>query len=219
MRSRLVLAGLTALALAACSDDETTNVTINHPGNGTAVTLRGILVGALYSGDIEVTVGTTGTTSIPVTGCVYLGAAACTALSGTYNNSTLVLIFSSGTPALTFTGTYSTGTGELHGSFTGDDDGEFVVINDDDVDVYCGTFDGDANGTWNFAIAGSSLDGVYDDGSGPEDLSGSVNGNAVSIIFSGGTASGTLSGTSASGNWVSAGNNGTWTGSSSGCRS
>jgi hypothetical protein len=215
----VLAAAAAALIAVGCSNDDPAGPGAStEPGNGVAVTMKGILVGATFSGDIEITIGATGTTSFPVTGCLYLGSATCVTLTGTYTLGTKTITYTSASPSITFTGTYN--GGEIHGSFSGADSGEFVLIDGSAV-TFCGTFDGDANGTWNFVVEGTGLDGVYDDGSGPEDLSGSVNGNAFSITFSGGTASGTRNGTSASGTWSAAGgaNTGTWTGSSSGCRS
>lgn len=217
MKHRLIAAAMAAAFIATgCGDDD------DPAGPGTTiepglvvVTMKGVLVGATFSGDIEITIGT-GTTTAGVTGCLYLSQASCTALTGTYTVATKGITFTAASPSITFTGTYN--GGEIHGSFSGAESGEFVLIDGSAV-VFCGTFDGDANGTWNFVVEGNGLDGVYDDGTGPDDLSGTVNGNSFSITFSGGTASGTRNGSSASGTWVAAGNNGTWTGSSSGCRS
>lgn len=218
MQHRLIAATMAALMAAGCGgdDDPAGPGASTEPGHGVAVTMKGILVGTTFSGDIEITIAAAGTTTFGVTGCLYLSQATCTALTGSYTLATKVITYSSASPAITFTGTYS--GGEIHGSFSGAESGEFVLVDGSAV-VFCGTFDGDANGTWNFVVEGNGLDGVYDDGSGPEDLSGTVNGNSFAISFSGGTASGTRNGTSASGTWASGGNNGSWTGSSNGCRS
>jgi len=212
-----ILVALLALGIGACKDDPAGPGASDEPGSGSAVVMKGILVGSVYSGDLELTVAATGSgNTFPVTGCVYLSVATCTSVSGTYNSGAKALAAATGSPSLSFAGTYV--NREIHGSFTGADSGEFVLINGT-VTVYCGTFTGDASGTWNFTIAGSGLDGIYDDGSGPDDLTGSVSGNNVSITFSGGTATGTISGASASGGWTASPSSGTWSGSSSGCRS
>lgn len=215
-----VLAALAATALLgapACSNDDPAGPTSGDPGT-VAVTFKGIFVGAALSGDIEITIAATTGATAGVSGCIYFGSATCTALSGSYTLATKAITYASAGPSITFTGSWN--AGEIHGSFTGADAGDFVLIDGSAV-TFCGTFNGDANGTWNFVVEGNGLDGVYDDGSGPEDLTGTVNGNSFSITFSGGTAAGTRNGNAASGTWSAAGgaNTGNWTGSSTGCRS
>ena len=218
MRSTVFALGMAVSVLTACGSDSTGPSASTEPGGTTAVNLTGILVGSTLSGDILITVAANaaGAASVGVTGCVYLGAAACTAAAGTYNKNTKALGFTTSSPALVFVGTYASGKAE--GTFSGSDAGDFVVRTGT-ASTYCGTFTGAASGTWNFVISGTSLSGVYDDGSGGSSLSGTVSGNSLSITFSGGTAAGTLSGSSASGTWTAGVDSGTWSGSNTGCRS
>ena len=205
---------LLAIGAAACSKDSTSPQTSVDPGNGTAVQMKGTLANVSLSGDIDITISATGSS---VTGCVYLKSATCSSVSGSYNTGTKALNFSTASPTITFTGTYASGV--VQGTIaTASGSGVFVVRNGT-VSVFCGTFTGAAAGTWNFTISGSSLVGVYDDGSGNNYLSGTATGSALAITFSAGTAAGTISGASASGTWTSGGGNGTWTGGTAGCRS
>ena len=219
MRSSVLSLTLAALVLTACGDDSTGPSNSTAPGGTAAVAMKGIFVGAASDGDIDITIAANAgsAASVGVTGCVYLSAAACTAATGTYVVASKGLTFSTSSPALTFAGTYS--NGKVEGGFTGADAGDFVVRDGASVTAYCGTFTGDASGTWNFVISGNALSGVYDDGSGSAALSGTKSGSSVSITFAGGTAAGTLSGATASGSWAAGVDAGTWSGSSSGCRS
>ncbi len=205
---------LLAITAAGCSKDSTSPAASPDPGNGTAVQLKGTLANVSLTGDIDITVAATGNT---VSGCVYLKSATCTAATGTYNTGTKALNFSTSSPAITFTGTYSSGV--VQGTFTAASGNGVFVVRNGTVSVYCGTFAGAASGTWNFTLSGSSLVGVYNDGSGNNYLTGTATGNALAITFSAGSASGTASGATASGTWTSGGGSGTWTGGTAGCRS
>ena len=203
--------------VAACSKDSTGPGNSGDPGNGVAVVLKGTLVGVTLSGDIDITIAATGSaTSLPITGCLYLRSASCVAVTGAYTIGTKALVFTTSGPSLSFNGTYS--GGQVDGGFSGSESGDWVARTGT-ATVYCGTFAGDASGTWNFVISGGTLDGIYDDGSGGNALSGTVSGNNLSITFAGGTATGTLGGASASGTWSAPPDNGTWSGSNVGCRS
>lgn len=82
------------------------------------------------------------------------------------------------------------------------------------VRVYEGTYSGTASGTWNFAIQGPALIGVYRsaDNQTTGSIYGIVDSSTISLDSPSGT--GTLSGNSASGSWQtsSPGGAGTWTG-------
>ena len=208
---------LVAIAGLGCSKDSTGPVAV-EPGNGTAVNLKGTLANASLSGDIDITIAGTATSGVAaVTGCVYLRTATCVSAPGTYTVASKALSFGTASPALAFTGTYSGGV--VQGAFTGTSGAGVFTVRDGTVSVYCGTFAGAASGRWNFVIDGSTLDGLYNDGSGNYRLTGTVSGNSLSITYAAGTATGTLSGATASGSWSAGGGSGTWTGSNSGCRS
>lgn len=241
MRSRWFTAAL-MVALVACSDDSNpAGPTAQEPGNGTAVTMKGILVGAGLSGDIELTIAGSAAASVaspmrfsvrgtnavvPVTGCAYLGVTTCTTITGTYNTATDALAFTTANPALSFTGTWVDGV--IEGSYVGDYVGDFVV-SQGTVLVYCGYFDGAASGDWNLVLSGTSspyeVTGVYDDGSGPDRFFGTATGSAppytLNVSFSGGTATGTLTATGGSGTWRAVGStspDGDWEATNAFCR-
>lgn len=112
-----------------------------------------------------------------------------------------------------FTGTITL-TG-IDGTYTGPNGpGSFSVqdISGGAVAVYCGDYTGDADGSWNLVErADGSLSGVALPGAGA--LTGTRTGDAISLTFDGGTATGTITGTTASGVWtLSAGGGGSWTG-------
>ena len=239
MRNRWFTAALMVM-LAACSEDSNpAGPTAQEPGNGTAVTMKGILVGAGLSGDIEITIAgsaaalvsgpmfsTRGTLAVvPVTGCAYLSTTTCVTITGTYNTATDALAFTTTNPALSFTGTWVDGV--IEGSYTGAYTGDFVV-SQGTVLVYCGYFDGNASGDWNLVLAGTAspyeVTGVYDDGSGPDRFFGTATGNGpytLNVSFPGGTATGTLTATGGSGTWRAVGStspDGDWEATNAFCR-
>jgi hypothetical protein len=226
------------VALAAsCGDDGGTGPSEAEPepGTGTAATFGGTLAGGGISGELELTIAGSAAAAtrmatlpqfrvsgarviVSVTGCLYLGGS-CVALTGTYDTQTKALNVSGG--GYTFTGTWA--NGRIEGTFTGPGvDGLFVVHGStrETVQVYCGTYTGDSDGIWNLVRRASVLSGVYNDVSGDSgELSGTLNNNAVSVSFTGGSASGTLSGSVMSGTWQTAdGSSGTWSGTLNGCR-
>ena len=203
---------------AACSKDSTSPAADVDPATGTITNMKGTLANTTYSGDIDINIAATATSgSAAITGCVYLKSATCTAAAGTYTVSSKALAFTTTSPALSFAGTYASGV--VQGTVSGAGGAGFMTIRKGSVSVYCGSFSGAAAGRWNFVITGSTLDGIYNDGSGNVRLTGSVNSsNAASITFASGTAAGTISGASASGTWTAGTSTGTWTGSNSGCR-
>lgn len=86
------------------------------------------------------------------------------------------------------------------------------------VKCYEGTWSGNVdgiiwNGTWNFIIVGSYLQGSYK-GDTSGSYVGQVNGSSLDIDLYSGSAQGSLGGDCASGNWALIGYTGTW----SGCR-
>jgi hypothetical protein len=145
-----------------------------------------------------------------------VGAAPIT-ITGTYVASTKAVALSGG--GFTIAGTIDD-TGKLLGTYThATVEGSVVAYQHtpaNPVTVYCGTYAGDAGGIWNSILRGTSLSGVYDNVDGSDGyLTGTVNGNSVSITeitaSPGGTATGSISGTTLSGTWSGPGFAGTWT--------
>jgi hypothetical protein len=224
------------LALAACSKDSTGPEPVVDPGTGTPVEFNGTLASGTITGDISITIEGSAASArvvgggiafdvsgsravVPVSGCLYLGSTTCTAVTGTYNTVTKVLSFTTTSPAFTFTGTYS--SGRVSGTFTGAGGSGSFVVHSGTVQVFCGTFAGDASGVWNLVRHGNDVYGIAVDvgGTNSLQLTGTMSGTTINLTFTGGTASGTISGTSMSGMWTTlVGDAGTWTGSTSGCR-
>jgi hypothetical protein len=204
--------------LTACGKDSTSPAVNVGPGTGTAVNLKGTLASVTLSGDIDITIAANASNGLaPITGCVYLKTATCVTATGNYTLATKALSFSTASPAIVFTGSYADGV--VNGTFTHSAGAGIFTTRSGSVTVYCGTFSGNASGRWNFTITGSTLDGVYNDGSSSNRLAGTVSGSNLSITFAAGTAAGTLSGSSASGTWTAGSASGTWAGTNAGCRS
>jgi hypothetical protein len=141
-------------------------------------------------------------------------AASTHALIGMYEDSSMVIAATG--DGYNFGGIYD-GASHLEGAMTGAAMGTFVAIRDDDNNsvVYCGTFTGDDEGTWNFTIEDNSMYGSYiTTGSDTGVLEGTVSGNTLTITEGGvQIATGTRNGDNVSGTWNSGGGSGTWTGS------
>jgi hypothetical protein len=213
---------------------------VPEPGNGTPISMKGILVGDGLSGDLELNFAgsVAGRMASPlrfsvrdnqavvaVTGCAYLSTTTCVTITGTYDNVTDALNFTTANPALTFTGTWVDGVieGTYNGAFAGD-----FVVSQGTVLVYCGYFDGASSGDWNLVLSGTAspyeITGVYDDGSGPERFFGNATGNGpytMNISFPDGSATGTLTATGGSGTWRLLGSStpdGDWEATNAFCR-
>lgn len=137
-----------------------------------------------------------------------------TALTGTFAAPALTI--SGG--GYSFSGTV-TASG-IAGSYTGPNGAGTFAVQDTAagaVQVYCGTYAGDASGTWNLVErADGALSGSANPGAGL--LEGTRTGDSIELTFDGGTASGTIAGTTATGTWsLSSGGGGTWTGTVGGC--
>lgn len=210
-RSTLGRAALAALALAAvsCKSDKVTGTTINS-ALGSYYGVFGASNGsASVGGTVVIVVVATG-----ATGTLTPVGAAGVALAGTYNSGSGAVSLTGG--GHTLSGTIS--NGELDGNYAGPAGagsfGTHQGASSADVALFCGTYDGASTGVWNLAKTGNSLVGAYaDDGGGSARLTGTLGGSAISITFTGGTASGTLaSATSMNGTWTAGVNSGTWTG-------
>lgn len=230
LRCGIVMVAL--LAVTACSESGS-DATEPQPGGDTALSFVGTLAGDGVSGELEVTVAAgsaaaavraplfavSGTMAIvSVSGCLYLGGG-CVAVTGTYNTDSRSFSVSGG--GFTFTGTFSNGT--IAGTFAGPGSaGQFVAHSDPQGtgQSFCGTYTGDSDGIWNLVRRGTRVVGVYNDAGGDTgQLTGTANGNGITLSFTGGSATGTVSGNAVSGSWQTVdGDAGTWTGTLRGCR-
>jgi hypothetical protein len=121
------------------------------------------------------------------------------------------------------TGTYTGPYGS--GGFSGVDTTSYEATN------YCGSFDGNASGTWNMTVSeGGTLSGVsYGEGGGDaftEVFTGTVSSGEISVEYECGTeegsrteglAEGSITGGTVSGTWECGSYSGTFEGTSSGC--
>jgi hypothetical protein len=226
-----VLSGFIALGLGACSSDDNNG---GGGGGGGTSSFVGTVVGGNAndeSGSLTfdiagtalappASITTNSSASLTVTGTLTLvsPAAGSQALTGTYDDATNQLDLSGG--GYTFTGVFD-GNSRLEGTYAGaNGPGLFVTALDlGNAVAFCGTFDGDDDGTWNFVVNGTTLSGSALTSSGDAaPLDGTVTAGAVSIVNpldpqGPPLATGTITGTSATGLWDDGqGSSGTWTG-------
>ncbi|HEY7029319.1 MAG TPA: hypothetical protein VH438_17015 [Gemmatimonadales bacterium] len=227
----MALSGLIAVGIGACSSDDNNG---GGGGGGNTSSFVGTVVGGTTNNesgsltfDIAGTalappasITTNSSASLTVTGTLTLvsPAAGTEALTGTYDDATNQLDLSGG--GYTFTGVFD-GTSRLEGTYTGaNGPGLFVTALDaGNAIAFCGTFDGDEDGTWNFVVNGTSLSGSALTSSGNvAPLDGTVAGTDITIVNPANPtgpalATGTINGNNASGTWDDgAGSSGTWTG-------
>ncbi|HSE46780.1 MAG TPA: hypothetical protein VLA89_15770 [Gemmatimonadales bacterium] len=225
-----VLTGFIALGLGACSSDDNGG---GGGGGGTSSFVGTVVGGAANNESGSLTFDIAGTAlappasittmssaSLTVTGTLTLvsPAAGTQTLTGTYDDATNHLDLSGG--GYTFTGVFD-GTSRLEGTYNGANGaGLFVAALDlGNAVAFCGTFDGDDDGTRNFVVNGTVLSGSALTSSGDvAPLDGTVTGGAVSIVNpldpqGPPLATGTITGPSATGIWDDGqGSSGTWTG-------
>jgi hypothetical protein len=146
-------------------------------------------------------------------------------LAGTYTSSTKHVSVTGG--GFTVNGTFTDASGQFAGDYTGAnaDHGSWTVVSGT-VKIFCGSYNGNAAGTWNLVLNDAGqLRGVAQTSSGAIDLVGTYNSSTGAITVTSpddGTigASGTLNSTSGggSGNWsVSGQTAGNWTANTNGC--
>jgi hypothetical protein len=205
--------------------------------SGDTTEFEGVLAGDNQSGTVSITVAAivasvavprpAGAPTAPlepaadvtVTGSLKIKGGSSVTLSGTYNTDTRSLTATGGG----YTLSASFAHGRLSGTLTGPAGTILFTAfpkGGPEVQLYCGTFGGDAIGVWNLVRHGNDLAGAFHetDGSGAGVLTGTVSGSNVSVTFTGGLAVGTLSGNTMSGTWSNtSGDNGTWTGSRDAC--
>jgi hypothetical protein len=156
--------------------------------------------------------------SFTVTGSLSYDGGAAVALSGSYDDATDILALTGG--GYTFGGSFD-GVDRIEGIMSGTASGSFVATKAASAKAYCGTYDGDDQGTFSFVIAGSVVRGSavssVNGPNAPIALDGTISGSTISIHAPGssaGFATGTLSGTNVSGTWDDGqGSTGTWSGS------
>ena len=228
IRSLAVLSGFVALGLGACSSDSNgggggggnTSSFVGTVAGGTAFDESGSLTFDIAGTALAPPAGiTTMSASLTVTGTLTLVSPTpgTEALTGTYDDATNQLNLSGG--GYTFTGVYD-GTSRLEGTYTGGNGpGAFVTALDvGNAIAFCGTFDGDDDGTWNFVVSGTSLSGSVLTSSGDlAPLDGTVTGTDISIVnpvnpTGPALATGTINGNDATGTWDTGVQSGTWTG-------
>jgi hypothetical protein len=160
-----------------------------------------------------------------ITGTLALTGGATINLSGTYTPASSAVSLSGTGYAVT--GTYTSSSSHFSGDYTGPagDHGSWAVESGT-VKVFCGTYNGNAAGTWNLILNDAGqLRGVAFTSSGAIDLVGTYNSGTGAIVITSpddGTvgATGTLNSTTGggSGNWsVSGQTAGSWTANTSGC--
>lgn len=217
----VALVAAVALGTPGCSSTPSTG----DAGGVGGTPYSGVFTGAKESGVIDVVVSSGGAQTkdirlqslLQVTGSIRLVGGMTINVTGTYDDVTKQLTLSGG--GYSFTGTGA--SDGVNGTYMGPNgSGVFTVLTGQTVTVYCGSYAGDAMGSWNFVVSGSSLSGsAVDSGGGGDTFTGTVNGGMVSITSKAmSTASGTISGNTATGTWQSAGGKkGTWTGTA-GCK-
>jgi hypothetical protein len=201
------------LTLSGCSKDH--KPTSPNGNNNNSLGFIGTVNGTngSLSGSLSFSITNT---SVAGTFKVVTPAIATHALAGVYNSTSKVLNATG--DGFTFNGLYD-GNHRLEGTMTGPTTGLFLAVRNDDnlAMAFCGTFSGDDNGIWNFAIEGTTVTGSFTTTSGSTGaLDGAISGNTITIVNpSGGNplATGTKSGNNASGNWDDGqGHVGTWIG-------
>lgn len=187
-------------------------------GSSTPVSLsNSVFIGTLGNGEVlTLNFGTEASGTIPLTGTLTKGGTTTINLTGTYTVSSYAISASGGGYTLTGSVANTTATGTYTGP---SDSGSFAAFKGDttSVTVYCGTYAGDASGSWNLVRNGNSVAGAYSHG---KLTNGTVNGNNVSFSITDdsagpGSGTGTISGSSVSGTWTVGSSTGNWTGSTS----
>jgi hypothetical protein len=220
MRFRTAALVSTLVLLAACGSDSTTGPA---PATGPSGNYRGTFVGSNSKGIIVIIFASPGATAI--TGTLALTGGATVNLSGTYTASSKGVSLAGTGYAVT--GTYTASSSHFSGDYTGpaSDHGSWAVESGT-VKVFCGSYNGNAAGSWNLVLNDAGqLRGVAQTSSGAIDLVGTFNAGSGAITVTSpddGTigATGTLNGTTGggNGNWsVSGQTAGTWTANTNGC--
>jgi len=230
IRSMAVLSGFIALVFGACSSDSNggggggggtssfVGTVVGGAANDESGSLTFDIAGAALAPPASITTNSSATLTVTGTLTLVSPAAGTVPLTGTYDDATNALDLSGGGYA--FTGVFD-GTSRLEGTYNGANGaGLFVTALDlGNAVAFCGTFDGDDDGTWNFVVNGTTLSGSALTSSGDAaPLDGTVAGTDITIVnpvnpTGPPLATGTITGTTATGTWdTGAGQSGTWTG-------
>jgi hypothetical protein len=218
MRFRTAALVSILVLLAACGKDSTT-----APATGPSGNYRGTFVGSNSRGVMVIIFASPGATAI--TGTLALTGGATINLAGTYTPSSNGVSLTGTGYAVT--GNYTPASSLFSGNYTGPagDHGSWAVESGT-VKVFCGTYNGNAAGTWNLVLNDSGqLRGVAQTSSGAINLVGTYNSGTGAITITSpddGTigATGTLNAATGggNGNWsVSGTTAGTWTANTGGC--
>jgi hypothetical protein len=209
-------AALIVLAASGCSKDSPTG-----PGPGASAQYSGVFADGAGGGQIVIDIPS-GSGTLTITGTLYTGAGQpSVTLGGTFSTGSNALAAAGG--GWTVVGVLA--SGRLSGTYqNGTRIGIYTLEHDvnNSASVYCGSFTGDADGTWNLTVNGTSLSGAYAQTGGTAyALAGSV-GASLSITYPGGTAAGAFTDaghTAMSGTWTAGTSSGTWSGSKAACHS
>ncbi len=218
MRFRTAALVPTLVLLAACGKDSTT-----APATGPSGSYRGTFVGTNSRGIMVVIFASPGATAI--TGTLALTGGATINLTGTYTPSSNGVSLTGTGYAVT--GSYAPSSSNFSGNYTGPagDHGNWAVESGT-VKVFCGSYNGNAAGTWNLVLNDAGqLRGIAQTSSGAINLVGTYNSGTGAIIITSpddGTigATGTLNTATGggNGNWsVSGTTAGAWTANTNGC--
>ena len=219
MRFRTAALVSTLALPAACGNDSSTTA----PPTGPSGNYRGTFVGSNSKGIIVIVFASPGASAI--TGTLALTGGATINLAGTYTPSSKGVSLT-GT-GFAVTGSYTASSSHFSGDYTGPagDHGSWAVESGT-VKVFCGSYNGNAAGSWNLVLNDAGqLRGVAQTSSGAIDLVGVYNSGTGAITVTSpddGTigASGTLNSSTGggNGNWsVSGQTAGSWTANTNGC--
>ncbi len=161
IRSMAVLSGFIALGLGACSSDSNggggggagtssfVGTVVGGADNDESGSLTFDIAGTALAPPASITTNSSATLTVTGTLTLVSPAAGTVPLTGTYDDATNALDLSGGGYA--FTGVFD-GTSRLQGTYNGaNGPGLFVTALDlGNAVAFCGTFDGDDDGTWNF---------------------------------------------------------------------
>ena len=183
---------------------------------------RGLVSGGSFTGVLDISVGsdTTAKARPKATGSGASGTLTSAsggtpiALSGSWDPASGTLELSGG--GFTFSGT---GDGlAISGTYTGPaGSGAFALLaaSEARVSVFCGSFGGDGQGTWNVAaVEGGAASGAFAsaDGSSVGTFMGTWLSGELTLHGSGIDAHGPLSATGGMGTWIAGSSGGSWTG-------
>jgi hypothetical protein len=220
MRFRTTGLLLTVAFAAGCGGSDSTTA---PPATGPSGSYRGTFVGSNSRGIMVIVFPSKGASAI--TGSLALTGGATINLTGTFTApSSKVNLTGTG---YTITGSYSSSSSNFTGDYTGpaSDHGSWAVESGT-VKVFCGTYSGNASGTWNLVLNDAGqLRGVAQTSSGAIDLVGTYTASSGAMTVTSpddGTigANGNLNNSTGggSGHWsVSGQTAGDWAATTSGC--